>query len=168
MKKLLRSCYDFRTIVKANHSTEFSCKCPWTMNVHDFNPITIRMRIGFMHMKLGFTPLLMPSSWMFMHMNMHELGMNRAWTMHEVTVIGGIKSMKYEQNSQISWVLLGKIYYALSMNMAWTCPRTMNYFGICILTFLTVHSVWSCYIAETCMIGLYKKVGLRFVQIRPY
>ena len=25
-KKLLHSCYDFRTIVKANHSTDFSCK----------------------------------------------------------------------------------------------------------------------------------------------
>ena len=28
-------------------------------------------------------------------MNMHELGMNRAWTEYEVTMIVGIKSMKY-------------------------------------------------------------------------
>ena len=28
-------------------------------------------------------------------MNMHELGMNMAWTVHEVTMILGIKSMKY-------------------------------------------------------------------------
>ena len=28
-------------------------------------------------------------------MNMHELGMNMAWTVHEVTMIVGIKSMKY-------------------------------------------------------------------------
>ena len=30
-------------------------------------------------------------------MNMYELGMNRAWTVHEVTMIVGIKSMKYGQ-----------------------------------------------------------------------
>ena len=28
-------------------------------------------------------------------MNMHELGMKRAWTEHEATMIVGIKSMKY-------------------------------------------------------------------------
>ena len=28
-------------------------------------------------------------------MNMHELGMNMAWTVHEVTMIVGIKGMKY-------------------------------------------------------------------------
>ena len=28
-------------------------------------------------------------------MNMHEVGMDRAWTVHEVTMILGIKSMKY-------------------------------------------------------------------------
>ena len=28
-------------------------------------------------------------------MNMHELGMNMAWTVHEVIMIVGIKSMKY-------------------------------------------------------------------------
>ena len=28
-------------------------------------------------------------------MNMHELGMNMAWTVHEATMIVGIKSMKY-------------------------------------------------------------------------
>ena len=28
-------------------------------------------------------------------MNMHEMGMNRAWKVHEVTMIVGIKSMKY-------------------------------------------------------------------------
>ena len=28
-------------------------------------------------------------------MNMHELGMNMAWTVHEVTMIVGIKNMKY-------------------------------------------------------------------------
>ena len=28
-------------------------------------------------------------------MNMHELGMNMAWTVHEVTMIVGINSMKY-------------------------------------------------------------------------
>ena len=28
-------------------------------------------------------------------MNMHELGMNMAWTVREVTMIVGIKSMKY-------------------------------------------------------------------------
>ena len=28
-------------------------------------------------------------------MNMHELGMNMAWTVHEVTMIVGIKSMNY-------------------------------------------------------------------------
>ena len=32
---------------------------------------------------------------MFMPMNMHELGKNRAWTVHEVTMIIGIKSLKY-------------------------------------------------------------------------
>ena len=28
-------------------------------------------------------------------MNMHEMGMNRTWNVHEVTMIVGIKSMKY-------------------------------------------------------------------------
>ena len=28
-------------------------------------------------------------------MNIHELGMNMAWTVHEVTMIVGIKGMKY-------------------------------------------------------------------------
>ena len=28
-------------------------------------------------------------------MNIHELGMNMAWTVNEVTMIVGIKSMKY-------------------------------------------------------------------------
>ena len=38
----------------------------------------------------------MPSSGMFMGMNMHELGMNRTSTEHEVTVIVDIKRMKYK------------------------------------------------------------------------
>ena len=28
-------------------------------------------------------------------MNMHELDMNRAWTVHEITMIVGMNSMKY-------------------------------------------------------------------------
>ena len=35
---------------------------------------------------------------MFMPMNMHELGMNRVRTVHEVTMIVGMKSMKYGPN----------------------------------------------------------------------
>ena len=31
-------------------------------------------------------------------MNMHELGINIAWTVHEVTMIVGMKSMKYGPN----------------------------------------------------------------------
>ena len=34
---------------------------------------------------------------MFMGKNMYELGTNRAWTVHEITMTVGIKSMEYEQ-----------------------------------------------------------------------
>ena len=44
---------------------------------------------------IGLKPLLIPSSCVFMPMNMHELGMNRAWTVHKVTMIVSMKSMKY-------------------------------------------------------------------------
>ena len=36
--------------------------------------------------------LFIPSSCRFMPMNMHELGMNRAWTAHEATMTVGIKA----------------------------------------------------------------------------
>ena len=45
-------------------------------------------------------------------MNMHELGMNRAWTGHELCMkllwLWGLKAWNMGQNSKISWVLLGK------------------------------------------------------------
>ena len=61
-------------------------------------------------------------------MNMHELGMNMAWTVHEVTMIVGIKAWNMGRNSQISWVLLGKIYCVLSMNMGMYMPKNHELF----------------------------------------
>ena len=60
---------------------------------HDF----MRMRIGFMRMKFGINAFVRAN---FMHVHghdMHELGMNRAWTVHEAFMTVGIKSMKCEQ-----------------------------------------------------------------------
>ena len=73
--------------------------CPLTLNGLTFNPKTMAYvhEIWVMHKIFGINTFVMPSSWMFMSMNIHEVGINYAW-------LWTSKVWNMSQNSQISCV----------------------------------------------------------------
>ena len=92
----------------------------------------MRMRIGFMRMRIGFMCMKCRIK-TFVHTQfMPWTCMNWAWIGHELCMkllwLWAWKAWNMGQNSQISWVLLGKIYCVLSMNMGMYMPKNHELF----------------------------------------